>query len=75
MPISHRRYQNMSRFADNKVYDIKRVSDRIILVKLSEEDAAVTVLSVCAPQTGLEESTKDFMTACKLPSLNYQIKK
>ena len=44
----------------DKVYDIKRVSDRIMLIKLLVGEAAVfTVLSVYAPQTGLEESTKD----------------
>ena len=41
----------------DKVYDIKRVSD--MLIKLLLGDAVLTVLSVYAPQTGLEESTKD----------------
>ena len=43
----------------DKVYDIKRVSDRIMLIKLLVGEAVLTVLSVYAPQTGLEESTKD----------------
>ena len=43
----------------DKVYDIKRVSDRIMLIKLLLGEAVLTVLSVYAPQTGLEESTKD----------------
>ena len=47
-----------------KVYDIKRVSDRIILIKLLVEDAVLTVLSVYAPQTGLEDSTKDAFYDC-----------
>ena len=49
----------------DKVYDIKRVSDRIMLIKLLLGEAVLAVLSVFAvlsvyaPQTGLEESTKD----------------
>ena len=43
----------------DKVYDIKRVSDRIMLIKLLVGEAVLMVLSVYAPQTGLEESTKD----------------
>ena len=43
----------------DKVYDIKRVSDRIMLIKLLVGEAVLTVLSVYAPQTGLEESTMD----------------
>ena len=43
----------------DKVYDSKRVSDRIMLIKLLVGEAVLTVLSVYAPQTGLEESTKD----------------
>ena len=38
---------------------IKRVSDRIMLIKLLLGEAVLTVLSVYVPQTGLEESTKD----------------
>ena len=59
----------------NKVYDIKRVPDRIMLIKLLLEEAVLTVLSVYAPQTGLEESTKDAFYDSKLSSQNYQIKK
>ena len=43
----------------DKVYDIKRVSDRIMLIKLLVGEVVLMVLSVYAPQTGLEESTKD----------------
>ena len=43
----------------DKVYDIKRVSDRIMLIKLLVGEVVLTVLSVYAPQAGLEESTKD----------------
>ena len=59
----------------DKVYDIKRLSDKIILVKLLLEDAAITVVSDYAPQTGLEESIKDAISDYLLSSLNYQIKK
>ena len=59
----------------DKVYDIKRLSDKIILVKLLVEDAAITVVSDYAPQTGLEESIKDAFSDYLLSSLNYQIKK
>ena len=48
----------------DKVHDIKRMSDRIILIKLLVEDALLTVLYVYAPQTGLEESTKDAVYDC-----------
>ena len=43
----------------DKLYDIKRLSDRIMLIKLLVGEAVLKVLSVYAPQTGLEESTKD----------------
>ena len=43
----------------DKVYDIKRVSDRIMLIKLLVGESVITVLSVYAPQTGLDQSTKD----------------
>ena len=43
----------------DKVYDIKQVSDRIMLIKLLVGEDVLMVLSVYAPQTGLEESTKD----------------
>ena len=41
----------------DKVYDIKLVSDRIMLFKLLLGEAVLTVLSIYAPQTGLEGST------------------
>ena len=60
----------------DKVYDIKRVSDRIMLIKLLVGEAVLTVLSVYAPQTGLEEFTKDaFYDSLQMSSQNYQIKK
>ena len=43
----------------DKVYDVKRMSDRIMLIKLLLGEAVLTVLSVYAPQTGFEEATKD----------------
>ena len=43
----------------DKVYDIKRESARSMLIKLLLGEAVLMVLSVYAPQTGLEESTKD----------------
>ena len=61
----------------DKVYDIKRVSDRIMLIKLLVGEVVLTVLSVYAAQTGLEESQQRMhsTTDCKLSSQNYQIKK
>ena len=43
----------------NKVTGIKPVSDRIVLIKLMICDEILTVLSVYAPQTGLDNSIKD----------------
>ena len=45
------------------MYDIKQVSERIILIKLLVEDTVLTILSVYASQTGLE-STKDAFYDC-----------
>ena len=60
----------------DKVYDIKRVSDRIILIKLLVEDAVLTVLFVYTrKQDWRSPQGMHSMTACKLSSLNYQIKK
>ena len=42
-----------------KVFDVNRVSDRILLFKLLLGEKIVTVLSVYAPQSGLDQSTKD----------------
>ena len=42
-----------------KMFDIKCVSDRIILIKLIIGENIFTVLSVYAPQSGLEDSAKD----------------
>ena len=42
-----------------KVLEVQRVSDRIILVKLIVGKCVVTVLSVYAPQSGLSDEVKD----------------
>ena len=41
------------------VHDIKRISDRIMLIKLFIGSAVLTVLSVYAPQYGMDDSIKD----------------
>ena len=41
------------------IFDVKRVSDRIMLIKLVVGSSIVTVLSVYAPQVGLDGSVKD----------------
>ena len=43
----------------DKVIDIKRVSDRIMLIKLMIGETIFTVISVYAPQCGLNEEVKD----------------
>ena len=43
-----------------EIVDVKRVSDRIMLIKLVVGKSIVTVLSVYAPQAGLHESVKCF---------------
>ena len=42
-----------------KVFEVQRVSDRIILVKLIVGQRVVTFLSVYAPQSGLSDEVKD----------------
>ena len=42
-----------------KVFEVQRVSDRIILVKLIVGQCLVTFLSVYAPQSGLSDEVKD----------------
>ena len=42
-----------------KVFEVQRVSDRIILVKLIVGQRVVTFLSVYAPQCGLSDEVKD----------------
>ena len=54
----------------DKVYDIKQVSDRIILIKLLEEDAVLMVLSVYALQTRLEQSPKHAFYDCLQTALS-----
>ena len=41
-----------------KVFEVQRVSDRIILVKLIVGQHVVTFLSVYAPQSGLSDEVK-----------------
>ena len=42
-----------------KVFEVQRVSDRIILVKLIVSQRVITFLSVYAPQSGLSDEVKD----------------
>ena len=42
-----------------KVFEVQRVSNRIILVKLVAGQRVVTFLSVYAPQSGLSDEVKD----------------
>ena len=42
-----------------KVFEVQRVSDRIILVKTIDGQRVVTFLSVYAPQSGLSGEVKD----------------
>ena len=42
-----------------EIFDVKRVSDRIMLIKLAVGKSIVTVLSVYAPHAGLHDSVKD----------------
>jgi len=46
------------RWIDN-VFEVKRVSDRIMLVKLNVGEVVLAVISVYAPQVGLNDSVKD----------------
>ena len=41
------------------VFDVKHVSERMMFIKLVEGKSIVTVLSVYAPQAGLDDSVKD----------------
>ena len=38
------------------IFDVKRVSDRIVLIKLVVGRSIVTVLSVYAPQAGFDDN-------------------
>ena len=42
-----------------EIFDVKRVSDRVMLIKLAVGKSIVTVLSVYAPHAGLHDSVKD----------------
>ena len=44
-----------------KVFEVKRVSDRIILVKIIVGQRVLCLLSVYAPQCGLSDSVKDLL--------------
>ena len=44
-----------------KVFEVQRVSDRIILVKLIVDQHVVTLLSVSAPQRGLSDVDRDLL--------------
>ena len=41
------------------IFDVKHVSNRIMLIKLDVGKSIVTVLLVYAPQAGLDDSVKD----------------
>ena len=43
----------------DKVFDVLRISDRIILIRLVIGKVVLTFLSVYAPQVGLQEAKKD----------------
>ena len=43
----------------DKVFDVKRYSDRVILLKIIVGESILTFISVYAPQSGLGESQKD----------------
>ncbi|CAH2099151.1 unnamed protein product [Euphydryas editha] len=43
----------------NKVTDVKRVNDRVIVVRLLMEDLVLNVVSVYAPQTGCDDRMKE----------------
>ena len=43
----------------DKVFDVLRISDRIILIRLVIGKVVLTFLSVYAPQAGLQEAEKD----------------
>ena len=47
----------------DKVFEVRRISDRIILVKLVVDQKVVTLLSVYAPQSGLTEAEKELFYA------------
>ena len=44
---------------DREVFEVKRVSDQIILVKIIVGQRVLCLLSVYAPQCGLSDSAKD----------------
>lgn len=42
-----------------KVYEVNRISDRLMLIKLAMDKVVLTVLSCYAPQVGLDDTVKD----------------
>ena len=42
-----------------KVYDICRISHRLMMIKLAIENKIITVLSCYTPQVGLDNTIKD----------------
>ena len=45
----------------DKVIDINRVNDRIMIIKLIVGKSVVSVVSAYAPQCGLDDSSKDII--------------
>ena len=62
-----------------KVFEVKRVSDRIILVKIIVNQRVLCLLSVYAPQCGLSDSVKDLFydqlraVTAMIPALEFLI--
>ena len=46
------------KWIDN-VFDVSRISDRIIVMKLCTDKVILSIVSVYAPQVGLDSSSKD----------------
>ncbi|XP_045449635.1 craniofacial development protein 2-like [Melitaea cinxia] len=49
----------LDRELKNKVTDVNRVNDRVIIVRLLMEDSVLNIVSVYAPQTGCDDSMKE----------------
>ncbi|XP_045454524.1 craniofacial development protein 2-like [Melitaea cinxia] len=49
----------LDRELKNKVTDVNRVNDRVIVVRLLMEDSVLNIVSVYAPQTGCDDSMKE----------------
>jgi hypothetical protein len=63
----------------DKVFEVQRVSDRIIMLKLIVGQRVITILSVYAPQCGLSDAIKDqfydqlHAMAIKIPATDFLI--